>query len=121
MIDTDKEYIRMALSNILDNASKYTPEGKAIRVTVKEKKGYVCIAITDEGVGIAEDDMDKLFRKFSRIDNPLSVQVGGTGLGLYWSKEIIELHGGSIDVESKLNKGTTFTVKLPTTTENTQV
>lgn len=109
----DTEYIRMALSNIVDNASKYTPEGKRICISVLDHESNVEIRVRDEGVGITEQDLDKLFKKFSRIDNPLSVKVGGTGLGLYWSKEIIELHGGSIEVVSVIKKGTTFTIRLP--------
>lgn len=113
-VPADTEYIRMALSNIVDNASKYTPEQKSIRIHVKDMDtDNVQIAISDEGVGITEEDLHRLFKKFSRIENPLSVKVGGTGLGLYWSKEIIELHGGTIEVASKVNEGTTFTVTLP--------
>lgn len=114
MVSIDPEYMRMALSNILDNASKYTEEGKSIHVSVAKNTKHVAITIRDEGVGIAEEDMDKLFRKFSRIDNPLSVKVGGTGLGLYWTQEIVQLHGGSITVDSSLEKGTAFSVLLPT-------
>ncbi|HSH18079.1 MAG TPA: ATP-binding protein [Candidatus Saccharimonadales bacterium] len=73
----------------------------------------VCIAVTDEGVGIDPADVDKLFHKFARIDNPLSTTVGGTGLGLYWAKKIIDLHGGTIAVTSKPDMGSTFTVCLP--------
>lgn len=109
----DPEYMRMALSNILDNASKYTEEGKAIYVSVAKKDNQVSFSIRDEGVGIAEEDLGKLFKKFSRIDNPLSVKVGGTGLGLYWTQEIIQLHGGVITVDSAVDKGTTFTITLP--------
>lgn len=109
----DREYIRMALSNLLDNASKYTPEGKAIYISVKRTQHKVRTIIRDEGVGIAPADLDKLFKRFSRIDNPLSVKVGGTGLGLYWANEIIQLHGGRIDVSSIQGKGTTFVVTLP--------
>lgn len=115
MILIDPEYMRMALSNILDNASKYTEEHKTLFVSVKKEGKNAILTIRDEGVGIAEDDMDKLFKKFSRIDNPLSVKVGGTGLGLYWTQEIIQLHGGSISVSSTLGKGTTFSVALPMT------
>jgi signal transduction histidine kinase len=114
MIDT--EYMRMALGNILDNASKYTPPGKAITVSVHlVPKDKAVVTIRDNGVGIAKHDMAKLFKKFSRIDNPLSVRVGGTGLGLYWSNEVIELHGGKIDVESEIGVGTTFRVQLDST------
>jgi two-component system phosphate regulon sensor histidine kinase PhoR len=110
----DSEFARMALSNILDNASKYTPEGKGIAIEVKERaNGSVVIVIADEGVGIEAEDVDKLFKKFSRIHNPLSVKVGGTGLGLYWAHEIIKMHGGSIRVASKVGNGTKFTITLP--------
>ncbi len=110
----DTEYIRMALGNIIDNASKYTPVGKKITVSVTAtKNSTVTITITDEGVGIDAADMTKLFKKFSRIDNPLSVKVGGTGLGLYWSNEVVELHTGTIEVESVVGKGTSFIVQLP--------
>ena len=113
MIDT--EYMRMALGNIIDNASKYTTPGSSISVKVDiGPKGKASVIVRDKGVGIAEHDMDKLFKKFSRIDNPLSVRVGGTGLGLYWSNEVIELHGGSIEVDSELGVGTTFKVILNT-------
>lgn len=109
----DAEYIRMALGNIIDNASKYTAPGKSISVNVKAgPHDKASVTIQDSGVGIAKNDMDKLFKKFSRIDNPLSVRVGGTGLGLYWSNEIIELHGGKIEVDSELGKGTTFKIFL---------
>lgn len=112
MVDT--EYVRMALGNIVDNASKYTPQGKTIMVSVDAADdNQTLISIRDEGVGIADDDLDKLFKKFSRIDNPLSVKVGGTGLGLYWSNEIVQLHKGRIDVHSEHGNGTTFEVYLP--------
>lgn len=110
----DSEYMRMALGNLIDNASKYTPEGKAISITIdRHADDTIEISIIDEGVGISQEDQAKLFKKFSRIENPLSVKVGGTGLGLYWSKEIIEIHGGTIAVSSELGKGTTFSVYLP--------
>jgi two-component system, sensor histidine kinase and response regulator len=111
----DTEYIRMALGNIIDNASKYTPQGKTITVKVGrcDNADHALVSIIDEGVGIADDDLDKLFKKFSRIDNPLSVKVGGTGLGLYWSNEIVQLHGGEIDVRSATGGGTTFNIHLP--------
>ncbi|HSH17900.1 MAG TPA: ATP-binding protein [Candidatus Saccharimonadales bacterium] len=121
-VPLDTEYIRMALSNIVDNASKYTPEHKRITIKVTTaRRGGAQIIISDQGVGISEEDLDKLFKKFSRIDNPLSVKVGGTGLGLYWAKEIIELHAGTIEVSSELGKGTTFTITLPHTAQPTTV
>lgn len=112
----DASRIRMVIENLIDNASKYTPDGKRIKVTVNHisSKNEVVVKIKDEGVGIAEEDIPKLFQKFSRLENPLSIQVGGTGIGLYWAQKIIDLHEGSIKIHSKLNKGTTFTVRIPT-------
>lgn len=109
----DKNNIRMVLENIIDNAGKYTPANKTIQVSAGRSKGGVWIAVKDEGVGIDSKSIDKIFHKFSRIDNPLSIQVGGTGLGLYWAKKVIDLHGGTISVESEINNGSVFTIKLP--------
>lgn len=109
----DKDTIRMVFENLIDNASKYSEEGQTIKVAVRVRKRSVTVKITDEGVGIDEADMGKLFEKFSRIHNPLSTQAGGSGLGLYWAKKIVDLHGGTIEVESSPGKGTTFFVHLP--------
>src|SRR5690606_4430979 len=95
------------------NASKYTPEGKNIVITLARTPRKVTIAVKDEGVGIAKSDIPRLFHKFSRIDNVLSTLVGGTGLGLYWVKKIVTLHNGTIDIESSPNKGSTFLITLP--------
>jgi PAS domain S-box-containing protein len=109
----DHDKLRMVLENIVDNASKYTPPGKAIIIQVQKNKSGATIQVTDRGVGIAKKDMSKLFKKFSRIENALSTTVGGTGLGLYWAKKIIDLHGGSIAVVSQSHKGTTFSITIP--------
>lgn len=110
----DKLYLGMVLTNLLDNASKYSNHETTIHVVLEcDPNGLLQINIRDEGVGIAADDFDKLFVKFSRIPNPVSVLVGGTGLGLYWSKEIVHLHHGKIEVSSAVNTGTTFTISLP--------
>lgn len=114
----DKDRIRMVLENLLDNASKYSDEGKTVAVTIDNSDAHrVCIDIQDSGVGVAKEDQDKMFEKFSRIHNPLSAHVGGTGLGLYWAKKIIDLHGGHISFASEENKGTTFTIYLPKSAE----
>ncbi len=109
----DAGNMRMVLENIIDNASKYTPTGKAIEVTIGKAKGGVCIRVKDEGVGIAQEDIEKVFQKFTRVDNPLSVQVGGSGLGLYWAEKIIRLHGGTIEIDSEEGVGSTFSVHIP--------
>lgn len=109
----DKEHLRMVLENIIDNASKYSGKDKTITISVETTESQAIIHIADEGVGIKPEDQDKLFIKFSRIDNPLSTEVGGSGLGLYWAKKIVDLHGGDISVASEEGKGTTFTIQLP--------
>lgn len=109
----DEASIRMVVENLISNASKYSFEDSQITVKTGIRDNYIYIAITDQGVGIAEVDREKLFKKFSRIDNELSLQVGGSGIGLYIDKVLIELHGGHIEVASELGKGSVFTIFLP--------
>jgi len=109
----DQDNVRMAIENILDNASKYTPRGGTIEVIVDVAKKWLQIAIRDNGIGIASEDMNKLFRRFSRIPNNLTGNRTGSGLGLYWANKIIELHGGSIKVNSQVGKGSVFIIRLP--------
>lgn len=110
----DRERFRMAIDNILDNASKYTQNDKAIKVVISKPSKTLCkIRVKDQGVGISKKDLPKLFQKFSRLDNPLSVEVGGNGLGLYWTKKIVNLHGGDITISSQLKKGSCFTITIP--------
>lgn len=116
--EVDAEYFRMALENLVDNASKYTPEGGRIRITLTTSEDSFAIVIADSGVGIAEADLGLLFEKFKRIPNRLSNTVGGTGLGLYWAQRVIALHGGTIQVASKEDQGTTFTVRVPQEAED---
>ena len=111
MIDRDE--LKLVFINLLENASKYSYPHSSISVTVKKVKSQVSIQITDTGVGISGSNINKIFDKFTRIDNDLSDTVNGTGLGLYWVKKIIKLHDGNIKVVSKLGSGSTFTVGLP--------
>jgi two-component system phosphate regulon sensor histidine kinase PhoR len=103
----------MVIENIIDNASKYSYEHKSIEIIIVKTKKFIKIVIKDEGVGIDKRDQERLFRKFSSIDNPLSAVAGGTGLGLYWANKIMELHGGNIEVSSDPSKGSVFTLKIP--------
>lgn len=112
-IEADELKLRMVLDNMIDNASKYTDPGKPLRISVEDGGKAVTIAIADSGVGIHADDHHKLFQKFSRVHNRLSTEVGGSGLGLYWAKQIIDLHEGTITVDSKASEGSTFTITLP--------
>lgn len=109
----DPDMMRMVLENMIDNASKYSDPGKSIHVSLAEEDNGVVVAIHDNGVGIARKDIAKLFEKFNRIHNHLSNHVGGTGLGLYWAKKVVDLHGGIIKVTSVPGKGSTFSVHLP--------
>lgn len=109
----DANMIRMVLENIINNASKYSHQNAHVAVGAYEVGKKVCIEIEDNGVGIGEEDVSRLFQKFSRIDNELSTQVGGTGLGLYWAKKIVDLHKGKIILRSEVDQGSTFIVELP--------
>lgn len=111
--NVDEAHYRMALENLIDNASKYTPNGGHIRISGRLHHGQLIVSIQDEGVGIASEDLPKLFNKFSRLPNALSDSAGGSGLGLYWANKIIMLHDGEIRVESELNKGSIFHVRIP--------
>ena len=102
----------MVIENLLDNASKYSPENTTITITLSQNS-HSTITIADQGVGIAKKDHEQLFKKFSRVHNAMSISAAGTGLGLYWAKEIITLHGGEITLDSKPNHGSTFTITLP--------
>jgi signal transduction histidine kinase len=112
-VDADSSRLKMVFENIIDNASKKSPADSMIQITLRASQGYAMIDIKDQGVGIERKDFPKLFQKFSRLPNTSSIEVSGSGLGLYWVKKILQLHGGDISVKSKLGVGSTFTVKLP--------
>lgn len=113
LVWADKKKLRMVLDNLLSNASKYTPPGGQIRVSLEQTNGWARIAVEDTGVGISPDDLPRLFKKFSRIDNDLSTLVGGSGLGLYVAKSIVLLHQGELTATSKEGQGSCFCVTLP--------
>lgn len=112
-VDIDTAHMRMALENIVDNASKYTPPNKKIFISASKVAGGVKVEVKDQGVGMDERDVEQIFDKFVRLDNPLSTQVGGTGLGLYWVRKILDLHGAKLVVKSTRGKGSTFTITIP--------
>jgi len=105
--------IERAIKNIISNAMKYTPEGGSIHVFVGSAYGEVYVKIEDTGKGIPEQDLPHIFERFYRVDKARSREQGGTGLGLAIAKEIIENHGGTISMESKLGEYTKVTIKLP--------
>jgi signal transduction histidine kinase len=98
--------------NLINNAVKFSPEGKAVRVAVNRGMEYASIAITDHGLGIPPDALPHLFERFYRAANITVAEIPGSGIGLYIVKSIIDELGGMISVESEMNHSTTFTVHL---------
>lgn len=124
-INVDEIYLKNAIFHILDNAIKFTPANGKIKVSTSRTGKYVEIKIRDSGIGIAKDKLENIFKSFYQVDGSTRRKYGGTGIGLYICKKIIEGHNGQILVESVEGKGSEFTIQLPihtrpdhTTTEN---
>jgi Histidine kinase-, DNA gyrase B-, and HSP90-like ATPase len=113
--EVDPDRFQIVVRNLLSNAAKYSPAGARIRVQVSGN-GVGKVAVTDEGIGIAEDDQVRLFSRFVRIDTKATERVSGTGLGLWLSREIARMHDGDLTVESTPGRGSTFTLQLPLST-----
>jgi two-component system phosphate regulon sensor histidine kinase PhoR len=109
----DREAVSQILSNLLDNAIKYTPVGGRIAVGAREDGPSVEIFVRDTGIGIPVEDLHRLFERFYRVDKARSRELGGTGLGLSIVKHLVAAHGGSTRVESRVNEGSTFFFTLP--------
>ena len=114
-IQGNEELLIRLLWNLIDNAIKYTPTKGKVRISLKREDSTALFVIADTGIGIDADEIPKIFDRFYRVDKSRSRKLGGSGLGLSISKWIVELHGGSISVESEIDKGSTFTVALPLT------
>jgi len=113
IIACDPEKIERIVLNLISNAIKFSNRGDEIFVQVKDRNEFVQISVKDNGVGIEEKYLDMIFDRFKQIDKSLSRNAEGTGIGLSLVKSIVELHGGSISVESKSGKGSKFIVKIP--------
>jgi PAS domain S-box-containing protein len=109
----DPARLRQVFENLIGNAIKYSPNGEPIEVKLKAKGRGVEVAVRDEGIGIPESDRPKLFGRFARAQNARAMGIGGTGFGLYLTKTIVEMHGGTIGVETKEGHGSTFRVFVP--------
>ena len=114
-LDPDKT--KGVLINLISNSLKFTPKGGWVKVICTEQDGGVSISVQDSGVGIAKEDISKLFDKFTQFGRKVGPGEKGTGLGLAIAKKLVEMHGGRIDVKSEVGKGATFTIFLPSTTK----
>ena len=115
LFEADLRMLSLALGNLVDNAIKHGKEGGRITVSGKIEEGTCVLEVADDGPGIPAEHLPRLFERFYRVDKGRSRELGGTGLGLSIARHIVESHGGSIRVESRLGEGTRFTVRLPAT------
>ena len=109
----DADLMKQVFTNLIENAIKYSPEDSSILITTEELDGRILIQVSDQGQGIPEDELPHVFEKFYRSKNAKSSSVKGSGLGLYLAKYFVELHRGSISVDSQTGEGSTFSVELP--------
>lgn len=113
LVDADPKRITTILSNLLGNAIKYSPDGGRIRVSVATSGESIRCTVTDRGIGVGAEDMERLFTRFGRIVKPETSAIAGVGLGLYLSRELARMHGGDLTVVSRLGEGSAFTLHLP--------
>ena len=107
------DYLERAVSNLIDNAIKYTPDGGTVGVTLGYSHESVVLEVQDNGIGIPPADLDRIFERFYRVDRSRSREMGGTGLGLSIVKHVAQVHGGSVDVSSTVGGGSRFRLKIP--------
>lgn len=109
----DREQLIMAVHNLIENAINYSPERTRVSVEVKVIGDVVEVAVIDQGIGIKEEDLERIFERFYRVDPARSRETGGTGLGLSIVKHVAQNHGGEVKVWSKMGVGSTFALRLP--------
>jgi len=117
-ISADETQLREVFDNLLDNALKYSNKNGEIRLTAARRGNDAILEVSDDGIGIAQEDLPRIFERFYRADKARSRELGGTGLGLSIVKHIAQLHGGRVEAESELGKGTTIRLSLPAVTES---
>jgi signal transduction histidine kinase len=113
----DFEQLRMVLANLIDNAVKYSPQGGTVEVRVEQHNGHVRFSVADEGIGVPEEQRERIFDKFIRLDPEMSRGIGGTGLGLYICRELVAQMGGRIWVSANQPRGSTFAFEIPVAKE----
>ncbi len=110
----DQRKLKQIFINLLSNAVKFTPDGGKVVITARlEKKNAIAVTMTDSGIGIPEEDLSKVFDPFVQVDRGLDRRFEGTGLGLPLTKAMVELHGGTIDLQSRVDEGTTVLIRFP--------
>ena len=114
LVYADKDDIERVVLNIMTNSIKYTKEGGEIKIYVGFVYNDAYIKIFDNGIGIPEEDLSRIFERFYRVDKARSREMGGTGLGLSIAKDLLDRNGGSIDIKSEVGKGTEVVIKVPT-------
>lgn len=113
IVDGDELRLEQVLLNLIQNAIKYSPASELIRVRVEQRDGHGCIEVSDQGIGIPQGALPQLFQRFYRADNAQLQHISGMGVGLYVVKEIMDLHGGTVEVSSQEGAGSSFTICLP--------
>lgn len=113
LVRADEARLRQVLFNLLSNASKFTPDGGRLKIEASAKNGWCQVNVSDNGTGIKEENLKQIFEPFYQADDAISRERKGTGLGLTLVKEIVEMHGGRILVESEYGKGSSFIFTLP--------
>jgi signal transduction histidine kinase len=113
IVEGDELRLEQVFQNLLQNAVKYSPEGGTVDMRVEQRGDQACVMVADRGIGIPQEALPLLFRRFYRAGNVQAQHISGIGIGLYVVKEIVDLHGGQIDVASQEGVGSTFTICLP--------
>lgn len=112
-VTADKEKLQQVIINIVSNAIKYTPKGGNVAITAKNSGEFFLISVSDNGIGIPQEDLPRIFERFYRVEKSRTSDAGGTGLGLAIAKEIIDAHGGDIKIDSEIGRGTHVDVFIP--------
>jgi len=113
LIRADREALTLALRNLVDNAMKYSPDSSSVRVAVTATNGTVAVSVEDQGPGVSAEERRAIFRKFTRGAAARSLNVKGTGIGLTMANQIVKAHGGRLELDSELGRGSIFTMVLP--------
>jgi signal transduction histidine kinase len=113
VLEGDRDKLMLALHNLVGNALKYTPAGGAVTVKVTEEGGWLSVAVTDTGIGIKAEEQELVFERFYRAKDKRIGGITGSGIGLSLARDVTRLHGGEIAVRSEIDKGSTFTLRVP--------